>query len=100
MPTLSPVTTSCIASSPVSGALGLSSGLGKYIVGSIERPDGPTLWAVGVGNNKKQCFWRALHLAMALTLAQEVPDDHLTLDSVQELVRQVTNVRKELAATE
>ena len=63
-----------------------------YIVGSIERPGRPTSWAVGVGYNKKQYYCLALHFAMALTLAQEIPDDDLLKFGCgfRELVLQVT----------
>ena len=63
-----------------------------YILGNIERPDRPTLWAVGVGYNKKQYYCLALHFAMALTLAQEIPDDDLLKFGCgfRELVLQVT----------
>ena len=46
-----------------------------YIVGRIERPDRPPLLAVGVGYNKHQYYSRALHFAMAMTLAQDMRDD-------------------------
>ena len=63
-----------------------------YILGNIERPDRPTSWAVGVGYNKKQYYCLALHFAMALTLAQEIPDDDLLKFGCgfRELVLQVT----------
>ena len=62
------------------------------ILGNIERPDRPTSWAVGVGYNKKQYYCLALHFAMALTLAQEIPDDDLLKFGCgfRELVLQVT----------
>ena len=43
-----------------------------YRVGEVERNDSTRVSAVGVGFNKLQCR-RALHLAMALTLALEKP---------------------------
>ena len=63
-----------------------------YILGNIELPGRPTLWAVGVGYNRKQYYRLALHFAMALTLAQEVPDDGLPKFDwcFRELVLQVT----------
>ena len=73
----------------------------SYIVGSIQRPSCPTLWAVGVAvNNEDQYYQRALHFAIGLTLAEEILNTESIPSIFRELVQQVTKVREMLAAME
>ena len=73
-----------------------------YIVGKFERSDRPPSFAAGVGYNKHQYYSRALHFAMALTLAQDMPDHDIvgkTPLGFSELVRGVRESARALTTS-
>ena len=73
-----------------------------YIVGKFERSDRPPSFAAGVGYNKQQYYRRALHFAMALTLAQDMPDHDIvgkTPHGFSELVRGVRESARALTTS-